>query len=101
MDRTVSYNGVTERRAFVAEYEAQGFRMMSDNFAADWQPGDAPRGVMVFTDVHPPDPPKPPAQLARESRRALLTALRAKGSANWTTKDVQDAVAALVDEIIR
>ena len=56
MEVKVKYANLTERQAKVSEQEAKGLRMLTDDFDADWEPGDEPHGTMTFTDVIPPSP---------------------------------------------
>jgi len=50
MEKQVEYSGLEDRKNKIAENEAQGLRMLHDDFDADWQQGEEPRGVLTFTD---------------------------------------------------
>lgn len=56
------YKGKTERLQKVAEMEAQGYRMLEDNFVKSWRPGKEIEGTMLFTNIHPVDIILPPAR---------------------------------------
>lgn len=48
------YDSMADRQAIVAECEGQGLRMLHDNFDPDWQEGDEPHGILIFTDEPSP-----------------------------------------------
>jgi len=54
MEYYYPYKNLVERKVKVTEAEAQGLRMLHDDFDSDWKPGDEPHGTMTFTDVIPP-----------------------------------------------
>ena len=67
MEIQVHYDNLADRKVKVAEREAQGLRMLYDNFDKDWKSGDEPHGTMTFTDVMPPTIiPEPVRDLASE-----------------------------------
>jgi len=51
------YSGWEARAEVIKHWEAQGYRMLHDDFDADWKPGDEPHGTMTFTDE--PEPVAP------------------------------------------
>jgi hypothetical protein len=53
----VHYDNLAERQDLVAHWEGLGYRMLHDDFDADWKPGDEPHGTMTFTDE--PEPVAP------------------------------------------
>ena len=54
MEHEYYYDGLTERAQKVEEAESITLVMLHDNFDADWQHGQEPRGVMIFTEPVPP-----------------------------------------------
>lgn len=44
------YNNLAERQDIVTHWEVQGYRMLHDDFDADWVRGDEPHGTMTFTN---------------------------------------------------
>ena len=54
----VHYDNLAERQDLVAQGEGLGYRMLHDDFDADWKPGDEPHGTMTFTDEEPPVMPE-------------------------------------------
>ena len=73
METSVTYTGLKDREAKVAEQEAKGLTMKHDNFDAGWKAGDEPRGAMLFTDATPATIPMPPVRdLAAEIDRLTL-----------------------------
>ena len=61
------YDNLAERQDIVAHWEGLGYRMLHDDFDADWKPGDEPHGTLTFTDVMPlVTPVEPSRDLAAE-----------------------------------
>ena len=50
MEVKVHYDNLADRQTKVTEYEAQGLRMLYDNFDPNWKSGNEPYGTMTFTD---------------------------------------------------
>lgn len=61
MEYSEHYDNLVNRHLVCKEYEGRGLRMLHDNFDPDWQPGEEPHGVLIFTDV-PEKPPPPPGR---------------------------------------
>jgi len=59
MEIQVHYDNLADRKIKVAGKEAQGLRMLHDDFDPNWKSGDEPHGTMTFTDVMPPPLPEP------------------------------------------
>ena len=59
MEVTRHYDNMIERNQLVDEFEAQGLRMLHDNFDKDWKRGDEPHGTLIFTDEPAPQAPIP------------------------------------------
>ena len=59
MEVKVHYDNLADRQTKVTEYEAQGLRMLYDNFDPNWKSGNEPYGTMTFTDVILPTSPPP------------------------------------------
>jgi len=51
------YDNLAGRQDLVAHWEAQGYRMLHDDFDSDWKPGDEPHGTLTFTNE--PEPVAP------------------------------------------
>ena len=60
------YKGLTDRQARIAEAEGLGLVMLHDNFSPDWEPGEEPRGVLVFVDITGLEPALEARSLAEE-----------------------------------
>ncbi len=50
MEIEITYSNLAERQILVDENEAEGYRMLHDNFDSNWKKGDEPHGTMIFTD---------------------------------------------------
>ena len=59
MEYTEHYDNMEERDVICKDYESRGLRMLQDNFDSDWQRGDEPHGILVFTDELAPQAPEP------------------------------------------
>ena len=55
---SIPYNGLADRAAKITANESQKLRMLSDDFAAGWNPSQEIRGIMQFTDI--PEVQSPP-----------------------------------------
>jgi len=53
----VHYDNLAERQDLVAHWEGLGYRMLHDDFDANWKQGDEPHGTMTFTNE--PEPVMP------------------------------------------
>jgi len=50
MEYQEHYNNMIERNSQCDIANSKGFRMLHDNFDADWKRGDEPHGTLIFTD---------------------------------------------------
>lgn len=57
MQVTESYSNLKERKVKVDKREAEGLRMLHDDFDPDWKRGDEPHGTLTFTDEPTPSVP--------------------------------------------
>ncbi len=48
------YTGLEARAEVIKHWEALGYRMLHDDFDADWKRGDEPHGTMTFTNEPEP-----------------------------------------------
>ena len=64
MEVTEKYKNLVERQIKITLREAQGLRMLHDDFAPDWKHGDEPFGTMTFTDEPSSEPE--PIELVRD-----------------------------------
>ena len=64
MEFEYHYEGLVERQIKVAEAEAEGLRLLHDNFDDPaWKPGDEFIGTLIYTDEPEPIPEPPPPPL--------------------------------------
>lgn len=61
MEYTEHYDNMTERNNLCNLAVNKGFRMLHDDFDADWERGDEPYGTLTFTNIisEPIPLPKP------------------------------------------
>ena len=62
MEVKEKYTNLEERAEKITFREAQGLRMLHDDFDPDWKTGEEPHGTMTFTDVMPPITPLEPVR---------------------------------------
>lgn len=74
MEIEIEYEGLIDRKQKVENCEKIGLRMLHDNFFTDWEAGDEPRGVMIFTD----EIPITPAPILLRDLAAEIDALKTK-----------------------
>ncbi len=65
MNTAVKYSNLVERAEKVKGLEANGWRMLHDNFDKNWVAGSEPHGIIIFTNEPTPEPP-PIVDLAGE-----------------------------------
>jgi len=54
MEYTEHYDNMEQRNSLCDIASSNGFRMLHDNFDADWKRGDEPHGILTFTDEPSP-----------------------------------------------
>lgn len=59
MEYIAHYDNMYQRDNLCWVANFNGFRMLHDNFDADWKRGDEPHGTLTFTDEEAPQAPPP------------------------------------------
>ena len=59
MEYTEHYDNMEQRNSLCSIAEGNKFRMLHDNFDADWKRGDEPHGTLIFTDEPTPQALEP------------------------------------------